>query len=98
MANCPVCPAMKQCQKIGKAKLLAQLGQCMNCKSMVFVGKWEHNTMNSGHKITIECVQDGWTRKEVEEDVMPKGKCGICGSYPLKVKRWNRAAEKEAFK
>lgn len=97
MANCKVCPAAQQCKKVGCEKLMAQLGQCQNCKAMVFIGKWEHNTMNVGHKITIECVEDNWKRGDMDEDVMPRGRCGICGSAPLKVKRWNKKMEGEAF-
>jgi len=97
MSNCPVCPAKAQCEKTGREKLMSQLGQCRNCKAMLFIGKWEHSELNRGHKITIECVASFWKIKDLVEDVLPKGRCGICGGFPLRVMRWGKKSEMEAF-
>lgn len=95
--NCEICPSKKDCSKIGRDKYLAQLGQCRNCKAMHFVGRWEHLDQNVGHKTIIECVQDLWWSKHLEDTVMIRGHCGICGSRPLKIQRWGEDREKEVF-
>jgi len=97
--RCEICPAKQQCDETGREKFLAQLGQCQNCKAMSFVGRWKHNEQNVGHKTTIDCATDntGWMSKPLEEDVMPRGRCGICGSHPLRVKRWKKKVEAQIF-
>jgi len=71
------------------------IGQCQNCRATVRVGSYKDRERNRAHKQTINCKETYWARHAVVEVTFVKGRCPICGAFPVHVLKWGEKVVKE---
>jgi len=87
------CQSYELCKEEGIETFLNRLGRCKNCKAMVRVGEVKYANRNRAHKQTVQCVETHWKSRPTMSLRYMRGRCPICGNFPIMVEKWAEKTE-----
>lgn len=82
------CQSYELCKQEGIETFLNRIGRCKNCKATVRVGEAKYANRNRAHKQTIQCVETFWKSKPTMSLRYTRGRCPVCGNFPIMVDKW----------